>query len=109
MVTKRHQRGLCGDHLIPEKKRKTYVPPVSENYKKFRVGNSTFKSQIDACRKLDVNYVTFRKRKGAGWTDEEALELKPRKRGKLYNLNGEFLTIKEISEKFKRKIGTVSD
>jgi hypothetical protein len=79
-INKRYQRGMRGDDLIPEKKRKSYIPPILESKVGFTIGGIKYKSEADACRVLDVKYVTYMKRKRYGWSKEEALGLKTRKR-----------------------------
>ncbi len=76
-VYKRYQRGHRGDDLIPEKKRESYIQPIEESKPGFTIGGTKYKSEADACRKLDVKYVTYRKRKRLGWSNEEALEIVP--------------------------------
>ena len=73
-VYKRYSRGCRGDELVPKKKHKNYVPPKKEIKYKFFVNGVGYKSYQDACRKNDVNYITFRKRYFVyGWSLERAL------------------------------------
>ena len=73
-VYKRYSRGCRGDKLVPKKKHKNYVPPKKEIKYKFFVNGIGYKSYQDACRKNDVNYITFRKRYFVyGWSLERAL------------------------------------
>ena len=58
---KRWQRGKRGDDLVPEKKRKNYVPPkIIHNY---YINGKGFKSIAEACRNYNVPRITFRSRK----------------------------------------------
>jgi len=79
-IYKRYQRGKRGDDLIPEKKRMGYIEPIKESKLGFTIGGIKYKSEADACRRLDVKYSTYMKRKRGGWSKEEALGLKTRKR-----------------------------
>ncbi len=79
-IYKRHQRGKRGDDLIPKKKRKGYIEPIKESKPGFTIGEIKYKSEADACRQLDIKYATYMKRKRYGWSREEALGLKTRKR-----------------------------
>ena len=73
-VYKRYSRGCRGDELVPEKKQKNYLPPKKEINYKFYVNGVGYKSYQDACRRNDVNYITFRKRYFEyGWSLERAL------------------------------------
>ena len=73
-VYKRWSRGYKGDELVPKKKHKNYIPPKKEIKYKFFVNGVGYKSYQDACRKNDVNYITFRKRYFVyGWSLERAL------------------------------------
>ena len=73
-VYKRWSRGYKGDELVPEKKHKNYVPPKKEIKYKFFVNGVGYKSYQDACRRNNVNYITFRKRYFVyGWSLERAL------------------------------------
>ncbi len=81
-IYKRHQRGKRGDDLIPEKKRMGYIEPVKESKPGFTIGGIKYKSEADACRKLDVKYGTYKKRQRRGWDNEEALGLKTRTKAK---------------------------
>lgn len=80
-LQKAHQRGKIGDDLIPPQKRKNYIPPESTEGNFFMVSGHKFKSQKDACRKQNIKYGTFRKRKNRGWSDEEALGFDAKGRG----------------------------
>jgi len=72
---KRWQRGKRGDDLIPEEKRKNYVPPkIMYNY---YINGEGFKSIAEACRNYNVPEITFRSRKARGLTDEQAMGLEP--------------------------------
>jgi hypothetical protein len=108
-VQKAHSRMRRGDDLIPEKKKKGYVEPLTEESSGVAFDKVKYKSDADACRKMGVKYPTYRKRLSYGWDKEESLGLKPRKRGKQYSINGEYLTAKEISEKYDRNIVTFRD
>jgi len=72
---KRWQRGKRGDDLIPEKKRKNYIPPkIIHNY---YINGKGFKSIAEACRNYNVPRITFRSRKARGLTNEQALGIEP--------------------------------
>lgn len=72
-VYKRYSRGYRGDDLVPKKRRKNYVPPKKEVKYKFYIKGKGYKSYQDACRKNNINYITFRKRRAWGWSLERAL------------------------------------
>ena len=72
-IYKRYSRGSRGNDLIPRNRHKSFVEPVlSKNYK-FFVKGIAYKSKADACRKNNINYITFRKRLQYGWSLEDAL------------------------------------
>lgn len=75
-IYKRYSRGKRGDDLIPKKKRKNYVEPTK--IFKFYINGIGYDSNADACRKNNVKYITYRKRIGYGWSQEEALGIKKR-------------------------------
>ncbi len=72
---KRWKRGKRGDNLVPEKKRKNYVPPkiIYKHY----INGKGFKSIVEACRNYNVPEITFRRRKARGLTDEQAMGIEP--------------------------------
>lgn len=114
LIYKRSSRGLSGNDLIPEQKRKNYVEPESENKNKFTVGGVDYKSGADACRILEVKYGTYKKRKRRGWTDEEALGLVPKidkrkSNAKTYEYNGKNMTVREMYEMSGTEMATLRD
>jgi hypothetical protein len=72
---KRWQRGKRGDDLVPEKKRKNYVPPKIIH--KYYINEKGFKSRAEALRHHNVPSITFRSRKARGLTDEQAMGIEP--------------------------------
>ena len=77
-IYKRYSRGHRGDGLVPKKKHKNYVPPKKEINYKFYVNGIGYKSYQDACRKNNINYITFRKRYFVyGWSLARALNTPP--------------------------------
>ena len=75
-VYKRYSRGCRGDNLVPKKKSKNYKPKKKEIKYKLYVNGVGYKSKQDACRKNNVNYVTFRKRyEEYGWSLERSLSI----------------------------------
>jgi hypothetical protein len=89
-VYARYRRGKRCDDLVPEKKRKNYIPPKPEPIKyKLYVDGKGFKSEAEACRYFNIPLVTYRKRKYQGYSVEECLGLKeiPDKRKLLYKRN----------------------
>src|SRR5690606_24961853 len=69
-IYKRYSRGCRGDDLVPLKKRKSYVEPAKEANYKFYADGVGYKSAADACRKLNVKYVTYRKNLERGFSVE---------------------------------------
>jgi hypothetical protein len=120
LVYRRYHRGLRGTELIPPKLRKDYVPPQPKPKPPSRwqitVGGETYRSIREACRKLGIEIHTFRNRRNRGCTIEQSLGLepipkKPRKGSRLYEIDGEELSLNDISKKygidastFKRRI-----
>lgn len=101
-IYKRYSRGCRGDDLIPKNKRFGYMPPVQEENYKFFVGGIGYKSAADACRKLGVNYVTYRKRIAKGFLAEEALGISfvpdgRSERSIKYEVLGELYIIEDLS------------
>ena len=79
-VYKRYSRGYRGDDLVPLKKRKHYVHQQKENKStktEIIVNGKKYKSAMQACAKLGVPYVTFRKRLKRGQSIEQALGVTP--------------------------------
>jgi hypothetical protein len=102
-VYKRYQRGDRGDDLIPEKKRKSYIQPIEESKPWFTIGGIKYKSEADACRKLDVKYGTYKKRQRLGWTKEEAIGLETRTKAKTR------LPVVELAETEEGELTTQSE
>lgn len=104
-IYKRHSLGFRGDELVPEKKRKNYVPPEpkpSKNQVEFF--GVTYKSLAEALRVFGVDKNTFNNRMRAGYPLEQCLGLEPfadrRITGaKMFEYEGEKLTLKDIKEK----------
>jgi len=69
--------GYRGNDLIPKKFRKDYVKPKKDNKtrNKFFVQGRGFKSAAEASRHYGVKYITYRKRKYAGYSPEQCLGL----------------------------------
>lgn len=102
-IYKRYSRGCRGDDLVPLKKRKSYVEPAKEANHKFYADGVGYKSAADACRKLNVKYVTYRKNLVRGFSVEQALGIEPvidgrAARGRKFDVDGKKYTIKELSE-----------
>ena len=75
-VYKRYSRGCRGDRLVPKRKLKSYKPKIKKTKYKLIVNGVGYKSKQDACRKNNVNYVTFRKRyEEYGWSLERSLSI----------------------------------
>ena len=72
---RRWKRGKRGDDLVPEKKRKNYVPPKIIH--KYYINEKGFKSRAEALRHHNVPSITFRNRKARGLTDEQAMGIEP--------------------------------
>lgn len=120
LVYRRYHRGLRGTELIPPKLRKDYVPPQPKPKPPSRwqitVGGKTYRSIREACRKLGIEIHTFRNRRNRGCSVEQALGLepipkRPRKGSRLYEIDGEELSLNDIARKygidpstFKRRI-----
>lgn len=101
-IYKRYSRGCRGDELVPLKKRKSYIEPTKEESFKFYAGGVGYKSATDACTKLNVKYVTYRKNLRKGFSVEQALGIDPvtdgrMARGKKFVVDGKKNTIKELS------------
>jgi hypothetical protein len=102
-VYKRYSRGCRGDDLVPLKKRKDYVGPVKNIKYKFYADGIGYKSAADACRRLGVKYVTFRKKIRKLFTVEQALGITFVEdgrvaRGKKYDIDGAQQTVKQLSQ-----------
>jgi len=116
-VYKRHSRGCRGDNLVPQKKRKNYSPPklaVKSWKSEIEIGGKKYKSALQACTELDINYATYRRRHYQGWTKEQIFGLEPKEDGrskkrKIYILNDQQFSMKELSEKFKVSVPTIAD
>lgn len=74
-IYKRYSRGHRGDELVPRKKHKSYIEPIKIPNYKFFVKGIGYMSKADACRKNNINYITFRKRMEWGWSLEDALTI----------------------------------
>ncbi|HEY6529166.1 MAG TPA: GIY-YIG nuclease family protein [Cellvibrionaceae bacterium] len=102
-IYKRYSRGCRGDDLVPLKKRKSYVDPAREANYKFHAGGVGYKSAADACRKLNIKYVTYRKNLDKGFSVEQALGIEPVRdgrvaRGRNFDVDGRKYTINELSK-----------
>ena len=74
---KRYSRGKRNNDLLNEKEKiKSYKKPVVEKFN-FYGGGIGYKSSAEACRQLDINYGTYRKRLSYGYTSDQALGLEP--------------------------------
>lgn len=76
LIYKRYSRGLRGDDIVPEKKRKNYLEtekPQKKEIYKFFVDGVGYKTYQEACRKYGVIYTTFQKRRAIGRTIAQAL------------------------------------
>lgn len=101
-IYKRYSRGFRGDDLVPLKKRKSYIEPSKEESFRFYAGGIGYKSAADACTKLNVKYVTYRKNLQKGFSVEQALGIEPvtdgrTARSKKLVVDGKKYTIKELS------------
>ena len=74
-VYKRYSRGYRGDDLVPKHKHKSYVKPINLPNYNFFVKGIGYMSKAEACRKNNINYITFRKRMEYGWSLEDALTI----------------------------------
>lgn len=113
-IYKRYSRGCRGDDLVPLKKRKAYSEPQKQNQYRFFAGGIGYKSATDACTKLDVKYITYRKKIAKGLTIEQALGIISVEdgravRGKKFDVDGIPRTIEELSESFKVPAMTIRD
>lgn len=113
-IYKRYSRGCRGDDLVPLKKRKTYLEPKEEIKYPFIADGIGYKSAADACRKLGVKYVTYRKKIAKGFTIEQALNINAvvdgrEARGNKFNVDGTPRTIKELSDFFQISEMTIRD
>jgi hypothetical protein len=113
-IYRRYHRGLRGNDLLPPKLRKDYVPPpksVSKSKWTIEIGGIVYKSFRDACRALGVDIRTFTNRRARGYSVEQSLGLEPivkqpRRRGKIYEIDGERFTLTEIGRKYKLNLTT---
>jgi lambda repressor-like predicted transcriptional regulator len=110
-IYKRYSRGCRGDDLIPLKKRKSYTEIVPEGGS-FLADGVSYKSAADACRKLNVKYITYRKKLSRGLSIEEALNLTKAEdgreaRAKKYEVNGVEMTLAELSKSHQISEGTI--
>lgn len=113
-IYKRYSRGYRGDDLIPLKSRKFYVEPEIQEILKFYAGGVGYKSAADACDKLGVKYVTYRKRIESGLSVEQALNINPLSdgrslRGVKYEIEGKTLGIRELSDLYSVSEVTIRD
>lgn len=113
-IYKRYSRGCRGDDLVPLKKRKSYVKTSPETTHRFYAGGVGYKSAADACRKLEIKYITYRKNLEKGFSVEQALGIEPVEdgrvaRGKKFNIDGKEYTVREISELYNVPEGTIRD
>ena len=76
-IYKRWSRGKRDDDLVPLKKRKAYLPPIIKPKYKLIINGLGYKSYAEACRKLNVEFITFRKRKEKGFSVRQSLGLDP--------------------------------
>jgi len=111
-IYQRYARGHRGDDLIPIKKRKTYVEPIGKIDFRFYAGGIGYNSQADACRKLEVKYGTYKSRRRKGLSIEQALEIEKIRdgralRGEEYDLDGQLMSISELSESHGISYSTV--
>ena len=86
-VFKRYSRGCRGDDLVPLKKRKAYVAPPAQT-PSFVAGGVQYKNAVDACKQLNVLYVTYRKRLKRGLSVEQALGIALAPDGRALNEGG---------------------
>jgi len=76
-IYSRYRRGKRCDELVPEEKRKNYIPPKPEPIKyKLYIDGKGFKFESEACRYFNVPFVTYRTRKYQGYSTEQCLGLK---------------------------------
>jgi len=113
-IYKRYSRGCRGDDLVPLKKRKKYSEPQEEIKYSFAADGVGYKSAADACKKLGVKYVTYRKRIEKGFTVEQALNIHPVEdgrvvRGSKFDVDGTPKTIEELSGCFQISENTIRD
>jgi hypothetical protein len=113
-IYKRYSRGCRGDDLVPLKKRKSYVEPAKETNYQFYAGGVGYKSAADACRKLNVKYVTYRKNLDKGYSAEQALGIEPVKDGRVarglkFDVDGKKYTIKELTKLHNTPEVTIRD
>jgi predicted DNA-binding protein YlxM (UPF0122 family)/DNA-binding Lrp family transcriptional regulator len=113
-IYKRYSRGCRNDDLIPKEKRFDYIAPIREEKFNFFAGGVGYRNAADACRKLGVKLVTYRKRLENGCSTEEALGISDMidgrsKRGEKYELFGEDYSIEELSENYKVPSTTIRD
>jgi hypothetical protein len=114
LVYRRYHRGSRTD-LIPRRLRKDFVPPEQRpkppSKWQIEVGGVIYRSLREACRRLGVVVGTYANRRAKGFTVEQALGLDPiarppRKRGRIYEIDGEKYTLSEIGEKFNINLMT---
>lgn len=113
-IYKRYSRGCRGDELVPLKKRRAYTAPKEDNQHRFVAGGVEYRSAAEACRRLGVKYVTYRNRIRNGHTIEQALGIIAVEdgrvtRGKKYDADGTYRTIKELAEFFSVPEPTIRD
>jgi hypothetical protein len=109
---KRHSRGYRDDSLVFLKSEK--VPSLEEAsfHWKFIADGVGYNSAAEACRRLDVKYVTYQARKKMGLTIEQSLGLDliqdgRKTRGVKFDVGAGVMSIQELSEIHNVPSGTI--
>lgn len=113
-IFKRYARGCRNDDLIPKNKRFSYVAPIHEEKFKFFARGVGYRSAADACRKLGVKLITYKKRLAKGFSKEEALGISVVQDGRfekrmMHELLGKKHSIDELSELYKVPASSIRD
>ena len=113
-IYKRYSRGSRNNELVPKNMRFGYEAPICEEKFKFFAGGVGYRSAAEACRKLGVKLITYRKRLARGFSIEEALAISVvpdgrSERGVKHEIFDKKYCIEELSELYKVSFRTIRD